>query len=83
MDGVGGTLKSRIFRDVMSEKCFIQNTEEFYNYANTVINGVTSVYLPQNDLITEPDHIEEAPKIPETKRFHIFFILLHALLIQL
>ena len=70
MNGVGGTLKNIIFRDVMSEKCFIQNAEEFSNYANTVINGITSVYLPQNDLLTEPDNIEEAPKIPETLSIH-------------
>ena len=54
----------------MSEKCFNQNVEEFSNYANTVVNGITSVYLPQNDLLTEPDDIEEAPKIPETLSIH-------------
>ena len=70
MDGVGGTLKNRIFRDVMSEKCFIQNTEEFSNYRKTVVNGITSVFLPQNDLFTEPDKIEEAPKMPETLSIH-------------
>ena len=43
MDDVGGTLKNRIFRDVMSEKCLIQNAEEFSNYANTVVNGITSI----------------------------------------
>ena len=70
MNGVGGTLKNIIFRDVMSEKCFIQNAEEFSNYANTVVNGITSVYLPQNNVLTEPDDIEEAPKIPETLSIH-------------
>ena len=70
IDGVGGTLKNIIFRDVMSGKCFIQNAEEFSNYANTVANGITSAYLPQNDLLTELDNIEEAPKIPEALSIH-------------
>ena len=70
MDGVVGTLKNRIFRDVMSQKCFIQNAKEFSKYANTVVNGITSVYLPQNDLLTKPGDIGEAPKIPETLSIH-------------
>ena len=70
MDSVVGTLKNRIFRDVMSEKRFIQNAKDFSKYANTVVNGITSVCLPQNDLITKPDDIGEAPKIPETLSIH-------------
>ena len=70
MDDVGGTLKNRIFRNMISEKCFIQNAEEFFNYANTVVKGITSAYLPKNDLLTEPDDIEEAPKILETLSIH-------------
>ena len=49
----------------------LKNVEEFSNYANTVVNGITSVYLPQNNVLTEPDDIEEAPKIPETLSIHI------------
>ena len=66
MVGVGGTIKNRVYRDVMSNKCVIKSAEEFSNYANKVVNGITSLYLPEADLLTEPDDIEKAPKIPET-----------------
>ena len=45
----------------------IKSAEEFSNYANKVVNGITSLYLPEADLLKEPDDIEEGPKIPETE----------------
>ena len=71
MDGVGGTIKNRVYRDVMSNKCLIKSAEEFSNHANKVVNGITSLYLPESDLLAEPDNIEEAPKIPETLSVHM------------
>ena len=71
MDGVGGTIKNRVYRDMMSDKCVIKSAKEFSNYANKVVNGITSLYLPEADLLTEPDDIEEAPKIPETLSIHM------------
>ena len=48
----------------------LKNVEELSNYASTVVNGIFSVYLPQNDLLTELDDSEEALKIPETLSIH-------------
>ena len=58
MDGVGATIKNGVYRDVMSNKCVIN--------LNKVVNGITSLYLPEPDLLMEPDDTEEAQKIPET-----------------
>ena len=44
MDGVGGTIKNRVYRDVMSNKCMIKNGEEFTIYTNKVVDGITCIY---------------------------------------
>ena len=54
----------------MSNKCVIKSVEEFSNYTSKVVNGITSLCLPEPDLLMEPDDIEEAPKIPETLPIH-------------
>ena len=68
MDGVGGIIKNRVYRDVMPNKCVIKSAEEF---ASKVVIGITPLYLPEVDLLTEPDDIEEAPKIPEILSIHV------------
>ena len=70
MDGIGGTIKNKVFRDVMSNKCLIKNAKDFAEYANKTINGITSIYIPINGLLTEPDNIDNASKIPETLSIH-------------
>ena len=70
MDGTGETIKNKVYRDVMPYKCLIKNAKDFVKYANKTINSITSIYMPINDLLTEPDNIENAPKIPETLSIH-------------
>ena len=70
MDGIGGTMKNKVYRDAMSNKCLIKNAKDFAEYANKTINGIASIYVPINELLTEPDNIENAPKIPETLSIH-------------
>ena len=70
-DDVGGSIRNRIYRYAMSYKCVIKSPNEFSNYANKVVNGITSLYLPEDDLLTKVDHIEEVLKIPETLSIHM------------
>ena len=70
-DDVGGSIKNRIYRYAMSYKCVIKSPNEFSNYANKVVNGITSLYLPEDDLLTKVDHIEEVLKIPGTLSIHV------------
>ena len=70
MDDTGETTKNKVYQDVMPHKCLIKNAKDFAEYANKTINGITSIYMPINDLLTEPDNIENAPKIPETLSIH-------------
>ena len=66
MDDIGRTIKNKVYRDVMSNKCLIKNAKDFAEYANKTINGITSIYMPINELLTEPHNIENALKIPDT-----------------
>ena len=70
-DDVGGSIRNRIYRYAMSYKCVTKSPNEFSNYANKVVNGITSLYLPEDDLLTKVDHIEEVLKIPETLSIHM------------
>ena len=69
MDGIGGTIKNRVFRDVLSGKVNIGSAEHFASYANKIITGISSLYMPSNEVLTEPDCVENAPKIAGTLEF--------------
>ena len=70
MDGVGGTIKNIVFRDVKSGKCLINTPKDFAMYADQKITAITTIYLPQEEVFEEPDEIKFAPKIPETLQVH-------------
>ena len=44
--------------------------KNFSNYANKVGNGITSIYLPEGEKLTEPEEIDNSPKILETLSIH-------------
>ena len=52
LDDIGGTIKNKVYRDAMSNKCLIKNAKDFANYANKTINGITSIYMPISELLT-------------------------------
>ena len=54
----------------MSNKYMIKNAKDFGDYANKTISGITSIYMPMYELLTEPDNIENALKILETLSIH-------------
>ena len=66
MDGVGGTVKNMIFQHVKSKKCVINGAKDFAEYANKIINGISCLYLAEDEIMAEPQDIETSPKIPRT-----------------
>ena len=52
MNDIGGTIKNKVYRDVMSNKCLIKNAKDSAEYANKTISGITSIYMPINKLLT-------------------------------
>ena len=71
MDSIGGTIKHRVFPDVKSEKVSIKNAEHFASYADSILNGITSLYMPLEELLTEPKSVSKAPKILGTLEVHM------------
>ena len=58
MDGIGGTLKNCVFYDVMSGKCVTDTPKQFAEYVDKVVKSVTSLQFPAEDILIEPDDIE-------------------------
>ena len=70
MVGVRGTVKNIIFQHVRSKKCFINVAKDFAEYANKIINGISCLYLTENEIMAEPQDIETSPKIPGALKVH-------------
>ena len=51
MDGAGGTIKHRVFRDVKSGKGSIINVEHFAAHADAVLNGIKSLCLTIDEIL--------------------------------
>ena len=69
--GVGGTVKNIIFRKVRSGFVTIDSPFEFHQAILKVVPSIKSVYLPDTDVLNEPENIEqESKKIPETLKVH-------------
>ena len=43
MDSAGGPIKNRVSHDVMPYMCVIDNTKAFVQYANGVVNAISSI----------------------------------------
>ncbi len=53
MDGIGGSLKSLVFRAVKSEKVVISSPKEFSLHADSTIPDISSLYLPESDVFKQ------------------------------
>ena len=71
MKGIGGTLKNSVYRDVISEKCVIDTPTQFVQYAERSVKGITSLYLPTEEVLKELEDIENSPKIKDTLQIHM------------
>ena len=72
MEDVGGTVKNIIFQHVKPKKCVINGAKDFAEYANKIINGISCLYLAENEIMAGPQDIEASPKIPRTLKGYSF-----------
>ena len=59
-----------IFQHVKSKKCVINGAKDFAEYANKIINGISCLYLAENEIMTESQDIKTSPKILRTLKVH-------------
>ena len=69
VDGIGGAVKNTVFRKVLSGEAKIASPEEFAKYANDICE-VHSLYLPTDEILAEPEEVENATAIPDTSKTH-------------
>ena len=48
----------------------INGSKDGTDYANKIINGISCLYLTENEIMAEPQDIETPPKIPRTLKIH-------------
>ena len=48
----------------------ITGAKDFAEYANKVIDGISSLYLAENDIVAEPQDIKMSPKIPKALKVY-------------
>ena len=70
MDGINGTIKKVIFRNVKSDQIVVHIHKEFSDAAMKLMPSFITVYLQRSDEIVEPESIHQAPFIPETLSIH-------------
>ena len=70
MDGIGGTLKNVVFRQVKSGRIIINSEKDFCKAANQFCPSITTLFQKADVILSEPDDIEEAPIIPGTLKTH-------------
>ena len=66
MDGVGGTIKHWVFRDVKTGKVVIKDAKHFSTYAGSTLKGITSLYMPIEEILEEPKNVISSPQISGT-----------------
>ena len=66
MDGVGGTIKNQVLKEVKFRRLSISALKEIAEFAQKLIPSIMSLYLPANSVLDEPEDIENAPAIPDT-----------------
>ena len=52
------------------KKRVINGAKDFAEYANKIINGISCLYLAENEIMAEPQDIEVPPKIPRTSKVY-------------
>ena len=53
MDGVGGTIKNQVFRDVISGKVSVTNAEHFAAHAHAILNGIKSLSMSIDEVLKD------------------------------
>ena len=70
MDGIGGTIKNVVYRQVKSERVTINSASDFFETANRFVPSVTTLFQRKSEIFPESDDIKKAPSIPSTLKIH-------------
>lgn len=66
MDGIGGSIKNQVFREVKSGRIVVESLHDFSLLAKCIVEETVTIYLPKEEVFVEPTDTEEAPYIKGT-----------------
>ena len=66
MDGIGGTVKNVVYRQVKSGNVTTNSAKQFFDAANRFVPTITTLFQKEEDVLAEPDDINQAQSIPAT-----------------
>ena len=70
VDGVGGRVKSTVYRLVKSGRVVITSPEQFTDFANRHIDGIYVKFISEQDVNAELPNLNNVPEIPGTRKIH-------------
>ena len=70
LDGIGGTIKNKVFQEVKSGSNVVDSTKDFILHASRLIQSITTLYLLEMDIFEEPVGIENVLYIKRTLDIH-------------
>ena len=70
-DGIGEASKICVYHDVMSGKCVLATRKQFAEHAYKAVKYITSLNLPAEDVLLEPDDIEASPRIKDALQIYM------------
>ena len=59
-----------MYKEVKSGRLVIDTPHEFAMAAQTIVPAITTIYLPENEMLQEPNEIKNAPVVPDTLQIH-------------
>ena len=70
MDGVGDTIKNKVFKEVKNNRLKVKSPQEFAVAAQNLVPSIETTYMSLQEMLEEPADIEASPKIPDTLQIH-------------
>ena len=64
MNGIRGTIKNVVFRQVKFGRVIIKSAEEFSAAAKKFVPSIAALFQKEKDLLCKPDDINQLPSIP-------------------
>ena len=71
VDGVGGKVKSSVYKDVKAGIVVISSPKQFAEYANQRLPSITTMFVSKNDI--KAVTLDPVPDVPGTRQIHFVF----------
>ena len=74
MDGIGGCIKHVVYRSVLCGREIITTPYDFVECANRLVKNIRCLYLPEDDMLKEPEGVKNAPYCSEMQILQVHML---------